>query len=61
MVDRGLDQWVLVDIQSFLVCCDTWWWLIVGLVVCCESYDVWRCCGGGLVGLVFFYVNGGEW
>ena len=40
----------------------------MGLVVCCESCDVWWCYGGGLVGLVWvfgvvsgiFYVNGGE-
>ena len=29
VVDHGLDQWVLVDIQSFLVCCDTWRWLVI--------------------------------
>ena len=29
VVDCGLDQWVLVDIQSFLVCCNTRRWLVV--------------------------------
>ena len=29
VIDRGLDQWVLGDIKSFLVCCDTWGWLVV--------------------------------
>ena len=29
--------------------------MIVGLVVCCESCDVWWCYGGGLVGLVWVF------
>ena len=61
-------SWLIFKVFWFVVILGDGWSLIVGLVVCCESCDVWWCYGGGLVGLVWvfgvvsgiFYVNGGE-
>ena len=61
--------WLIFKVFWFVVILGDGWLLIMGLAVCCESCYVWRCYGGGSVGLVWvfgvvlgiFLYECGEW
>ena len=47
--------WLIFKVFWFVVILGDGWLLIMGLAVCCESCYVWRCYGGGSVGLVWVF------